>query len=90
MIFFLQFDANETDANSERTKAMSILTKIGATPSNKRTKVSDDAPDAGKVDDIINSRKAIKQLTGGRGAMSLEGKRGSGRGRGRGGRGRGK
>ena len=80
----LQFEANETDASAERTKAMTILTKIGATPSNKRTKVSDDAPTAGKSDDIINSRKAIKHLTGGRGTTSLEGKRGSGRGRGRG------
>lgn len=89
-----QFDANEVDASSERSKALSILTKIGATPSNKRNKVSDDAPTAGQSDGIINERKAVKHLTGGRGAMSLEGKRGSGRGRGRGarggGRGRGK
>lgn len=65
---------------------MDILTKIGATQSNKRNKVSDDSPDAGKPDGMINSRKAIKSLTGGRGALAMEGaKRG-----GRGGRGRGK
>lgn len=68
---------------------MNILHKIGATPSNKRTKVSDDAPTAGKdvsAGELINERKAVKTLTGGRGAMSMAG----GRGRGRGGRGRGR
>ncbi|SCV67725.1 BQ2448_5336 [Microbotryum intermedium] len=87
-----KFDPNEVDAKAERNKAMSILTKIGATPSNKRTKVSDDAPTAGKdvsAGSLINERKAIKQLTGGRGALSM-GQRGGrgGRGGGRGGRGR--
>lgn len=75
--------------STERTQAMDILTKIGATPSNKRNKVSDDAPDAGKPDGLVNSRKAIKTLTGGRGAMSMGRGRGGSRG-GRGGRGRGK
>lgn len=71
-----QFDANEVAADSERSKSMSILTKIGATPSNKRIKVSDDHPDAGKSDGLVNSRVAIRKLTGGRGALSLEGKKG--------------
>lgn len=64
---------------------MNILHKIGATPSNKRTKVSDDAPTAGKdvsAGDLINERKAVKKLTGGRGAMSLADKKG-GKGKGR-------
>ena len=69
---------------------MSILQKIGATPSNKRTKKSDDAPDAGKdvsAGSLINDRKAIKKMSGGRGVMGLaDGKRG-GRGGSRGGRG---
>jgi regulator of ribosome biosynthesis len=82
-------------SQSETSKSLLILTKIGAHPTNKRNKVSDDSPDAGKPDGMLNERKAIKTLTGGRGAMSLEGRRGSGRGRGRGGgrgggRGRGK
>ncbi|SCZ93213.1 BZ3500_MvSof-1268-A1-R1_Chr6-2g08533 [Microbotryum saponariae] len=91
-----KFDPNEVDAKAERNKAMSILTKIGATPSNKRTKVSDDAPTAGKdvsAGSMINERKAIKQLTGGQGALSMgqrggRGGKGGGRGGGRGGRGR--
>lgn len=48
---------------------MSILHKIGATPSNKRTKKSDDAPDKDKdvsASALINDRKAIKRMTGGR------------------------
>lgn len=79
---------------------MQILQKIGATPSNKRTKKSDDAPDAGKdvsAAALINDRKAIKKMSGGRGVMGLaggDGKRGGrggsrgGRGGGRGGRGK--
>ncbi|KAM0754979.1 RRS1-domain-containing protein [Meredithblackwellia eburnea MCA 4105] len=82
-----KFDANEVSSSSERSKALSILTKIGATPSNKRTRVSDDAPDAGKGDGLVNSRKAIKHLTGGRGTTSLGDRKGKGRG-GKSGRGR--
>lgn len=78
----LQFDANEVSASEERQKALSILTSIGATPSNKRTRVSDDAPNARQeTKGLVNERKAIKKLTGGRGALSLEqqkgGKKGS-------------
>lgn len=74
-------------ANEERKKSMAILTSIGATPSNKRTKVSDDAPTARQeTRGLVNDRKVIKHLTGGRGALSLEQKRGGkggGRGKGR-------
>ncbi|GAA5969678.1 hypothetical protein JCM11641_008003 [Rhodosporidiobolus odoratus] len=80
-----KFDANEVSSRDERSKALSILSSIGATPSNKRVRVSDDAPNARQeTKGMVNERKAIKHLTGGRGAMSLEGKRG-GRGGGRGG-----
>ncbi|KAG0657724.1 Rhodanese- sulfurtransferase [Rhodotorula mucilaginosa] len=77
-----KFDANEVSASEERQKALSILTSIGATPSNKRTRVSDDAPNARQeTKGLVNERKAIKKLTGGRGALSLEqqkgGKKGS-------------
>lgn len=81
-----QFAPNEIDAKAERNQAMNILTKIGATPSNKRAKVSDDAPHAGRdvsAKSMINERKAIKHLTGGRGAMSMDGKKG-GKGKGKG------
>jgi len=75
-------------ANDERKKSMAILSSIGATPSNKRTKVSDDAPNARQeTRGLVNDRKAIKHLTGGRGALSLEQKKGGGRG-GKGGKGR--
>ncbi|GAA5977015.1 hypothetical protein JCM5350_007528 [Sporobolomyces pararoseus] len=81
-----KFDANEVSASSERSKSLSILTAIGATPSNKRTRVSDDAPNARQeTKGLVNDRKAIKNLTGGRGVTSLQDKRG-GKG-GRGGRG---
>ncbi|GAA5903528.1 ribosome biogenesis protein RRS1 [Sporobolomyces salmoneus] len=81
-----KFDANEVSASSERSKSLSILTSIGATPSNKRTRVSDDAPNARQeTKGLVNDRKAIKNLTGGRGVTSLQDKRG-GKG-GRGGRG---
>ncbi|GAA5841036.1 hypothetical protein JCM9279_001296 [Rhodotorula babjevae] len=83
-----KFDANEVSANDERKKSMAILSSIGATPSNKRTKVSDDAPNARQeTRGLVNDRKAIKHLTGGRGALSLEQKKGGGRG-GKGGKGR--
>lgn len=73
----LQFDANEVSASEERQKALSILTSIGATPSNKRTRVSDDAPNARQeTKGLVNERKAIKKLTGGRGALSLEQQKG--------------
>ncbi|GAA6027787.1 hypothetical protein JCM8097_001719 [Rhodosporidiobolus ruineniae] len=82
-----KFDANEVSAKDERSKALSILTSIGATPSNKRVRVSDDAPNARQeTKGLVNDRKAIKHLTGGRGAMSLDQKKG-GRG-GKGGKGR--
>ncbi|POY76802.1 hypothetical protein BMF94_0052 [Rhodotorula taiwanensis] len=72
-----KFDANEVSASDERQKAMSILTSIGATPSNKRTRVSDDAPNARQESKgLVNERKAIKKLTGGKGALSLEQKKG--------------
>ncbi|GAA6007729.1 hypothetical protein JCM11491_003943 [Sporobolomyces phaffii] len=81
-----KFDANEVSSSSERSKSLSILTSIGATPSNKRTRVSDDAPNARQeTKGLVNDRKAIKNLTGGRGVTSLQDKRG-GKG-GRGGRG---
>ncbi|KAI5476064.1 hypothetical protein MNV49_000436 [Pseudohyphozyma bogoriensis] len=70
-----KFDPNEVEGKQERSKALSILEKIGATPSNKRTKMSTDNPEYGKdvaSGNIINSRKAIKKLTGGKGALSLE------------------
>ncbi|KAK4051925.1 Rhodanese- sulfurtransferase [Microbotryomycetes sp. JL201] len=76
-----KFAPNEIDAASERSQAMNILSKIGATTSNKRTKVSDDAPHAGQdvsAKSLINERKAIKRLTNGKGALSLEGKKGKG------------
>ncbi|GAA6000090.1 ribosome biogenesis protein RRS1 [Rhodotorula paludigena] len=79
-----KFDANEVSAKDERAQAMSILTSLGATPSNKRTKVSDDAPTARQeTRGLVNERKAIKHLTGGRGALSLEqkGKKGGKKGR---------
>ncbi|GAA5828415.1 hypothetical protein JCM11251_006234 [Rhodosporidiobolus azoricus] len=82
-----KFDANEISGREERSKSLAILSSIGATPSNKRTRVSDDAPNARQeTKGLVNDRKAIKQLTGGRGAMSLEQKKG-GRG-GKGGKGR--
>ncbi|KWU43380.1 RRS1-domain-containing protein [Rhodotorula sp. JG-1b] len=72
-----KFDANEVSASEERQKALSILTSIGATPSNKRTRVSDDAPNARQeTKGLVNERKAIKKLTGGRGALSLEQQKG--------------
>ncbi|GAA5858471.1 hypothetical protein JCM5296_001836 [Sporobolomyces johnsonii] len=82
-----KFEANELPSSSEREKSLSILTAIGATPSNKRTRVSDDAPNARQeTKGLVNDRKAIKKLTGGKGVTSLEGKKG-GRG-GKGGKGR--
>ncbi|GAA5927142.1 hypothetical protein JCM1841_006061 [Sporobolomyces salmonicolor] len=82
-----KFEANELPSSSERAKSLSILTAIGATPSNKRTRVSDDAPNARQeTKGLVNERKAIKKLTGGKGVTSLEGKKG-GRG-GKGGKGR--
>ncbi|GAA5852702.1 hypothetical protein JCM8547_002594 [Rhodosporidiobolus lusitaniae] len=68
-----KFEANEVSAKDERSKSMAILTSIGATPSNKRVRVSDDAPNARQeTKGLINERKAIKHLSGGRGALSLE------------------
>ncbi|KAK4058289.1 Rhodanese- sulfurtransferase [Microbotryomycetes sp. JL221] len=69
-----KFAPNEIDSTTERSQALNILTSIGATTSNKRTKRSDDAPDANRdvsSKSLLNERKAIKKLTGGRGAMSL-------------------
>ncbi|GAA6001968.1 hypothetical protein JCM10207_003016 [Rhodosporidiobolus poonsookiae] len=72
-----KFDANEVSAKDERSKSLAILTSIGATPSNKRVRVSDDAPNARQeTKGLVNERKAIKNLTGGRGALSLEQKKG--------------
>ncbi|BGP38764.1 Rhodanese-related sulfurtransferase [Rhodotorula kratochvilovae] len=80
-----KFDANEVSANDERQKSMAILSSIGATPSNKRTKVSDDAPTARQeTRGLVNDRKAIKHLTGGKGALSLEQKKGGKGGKGKG------
>ncbi|BGP14707.1 hypothetical protein JCM10213_006213 [Rhodosporidiobolus nylandii] len=81
-----KFDANEVSSKEERSKSLAILQSIGATPSNKRIRVSDDAPNARQeTKGLINDRKAIKNLTGGKGALSLEhgkkGKGGKGKGR---------
>ncbi|GAA5909886.1 hypothetical protein JCM6882_002042 [Rhodosporidiobolus microsporus] len=72
-----KFDANEISGKDERSKSLAILTSIGATPSNKRVRVSDDAPNARQeTKGLVNDRKAIRQLTGGKGALSLEQKKG--------------
>ncbi|GAA6062113.1 hypothetical protein JCM10212_000867 [Sporobolomyces blumeae] len=80
-----KFDANEVSSSTERSKSLSILTSIGATPSNKRTRVSDDAPNARQeTKGLVNDRKAIKSLTGGRGVTSLQDKKGGKGGKGKG------
>lgn len=68
-----KFEPNEIGADQERSKALRVLSKMGATHSNKRTKMSEDDPRYQRNErGLVNDRKAIKHLTKGKGALSLE------------------
>lgn len=68
-----KFEPNEIAADVEREKSLRVLQKLGATHSNKRTKMSEDDPRYTENErGLVNERKAVKHATKGRGALSLD------------------
>lgn len=67
-----QFDPAEVSADKEKSSNLAILSKLGREPVAKKSRKSGD--------DVVNVRKAVRAVSGGRGSAALA-QRSNGKGR---------
>lgn len=81
ILSLLQFEPNEGDMQSEKSRSLSLLSKLEREGAVSTSKKSRKDGEGGARDDVLNVRKAIRSVTKGKGPTAVSGKGGGKKGR---------